>query len=663
VRKFLFLLSCALVPVPVAAQDACEPDDSCAPIDDLPTWQPSEAMITVTATGSRIEVEDTGQSVSVIDLAEIVEVQGADVARVLRRLPGVSISSNGGLGSFTGLRVRGAEAEQTLVLIDGIRVSDPAAPAGGFDLGNLTTGNIEKIELLRGSNSTVWGSDAVGGVLAITTRGRSDIADEAASVKGKEQRAGGFANAEYGSRGTAFVSAAGGVSGEQGALGASASFVRTDGFSAATVGTEADGFEQWSVSGQGRVYLSHAIEAFARVNYAEGELEIDGFPFPSFTLADTEEFQLTRQLSAAAGLLYDSGPLFVQASYAFADTARDNFDPAFGTAPGFTSDGRSDRIEAHGEWRPIGPLLVNFGADREWTEYRTLFDAGAKARSFGAYTQLGIEFGGLSGHVGGRIDDTSRFGSATSFGADVSYQIGDLRLKASVGEGFKAPSLFQLFSDFGNTALAPEKSTGFDIGLSFRSRAWVDYAGITLFRRDSENLIDFVSCFGVTGGICTNRPFGTYDNVGRTRAQGLEVEAGKSFGQSLRLRASYSFTDTSNRTPGSPNLGNALARRPEHAFTFSGDWQIEQTAFSPAVGADVRYSSGAFDNAANTVRLDDYLVVDLRLVVPLLEIGGTSQGTLDLFGRVENLFDERYQTAAGYGQAGRGVFAGVRVGF
>jgi vitamin B12 transporter len=614
--------------------------------DTIFTSQKDEGLITVTATGTRIEVEDTGQSVTVFGLGEIAEVQGADLTRVLQRVPGVTIARNGGAGSFTGVRVRGAEAEQLLTIIDGVRLSDPAAPGGGFDFGNLLTGDLEKVELLRGSNSTVWGSDAIGGVLVASTRASSTLS----------------ASAEYGARDTVSLAASGGLSGDNGFVGLSGSYFTTDGFSAAANGIEADGFEQWALNGQGRLYLSYAFELFAQARYAEGQLELDGFPAPVFAFADTEEYQDTRQLSAAAGATYDNGPLFIRASYSFADTARDNFDPAFG--PSFTSDGRSDRIDVKGEWRPIGPLLVNFGAEHEWLEYRTMFDAGSDTRIFGAYTQLGIEFGGLSAHVGARFDDHARFGSATSFGADVSYEVAaDLRLKASVGEGFKAPTLFQLFSDFGNETLRPEKSTSFDIGLTYSSRAWLDYAGITLFRRDSENLIDFVSCFGVTGGICTDRPFGTYDNVGRTRAQGVELEAGKTLGDALQLRAAYAFIETENRTAGSVNRGKVLARRPEHALTLSADVEFDPgSEFTPTLGAEMRFVSEAFDDAGNSVPLDDYVVIDIRATKPLLMIDEDTQRTLDIFARVENVTDAGYQTAAGYASPGRGVFVGIRTG-
>ncbi|OZA92384.1 MAG: TonB-dependent receptor [Erythrobacter sp. 34-65-8] len=631
-RKYLFLSSLAFVSAPAWAQD--DADDRVVIADR----KLDEATITVTATGTRMEVEATGQPVTVLGEAEITSVQGADLARVLERVPGLTLSRNGGAGGFTGVRLRGAEAEQTLAVLDGVRVADPASPGGGFDFGNLLAMNLEKLEVLRSSNSTVWGSDAIGGVVVASTSAASGLR----------------ASAEYGARDTATGAVSGGIGGERGFLGASASYFRTDGFSSAASGTEADGFEQWALNGQGRLYLSDSFELFARGRYAEGTLDLDGFPSPLFALADTLETQETRQIAASAGAVYDSGPLYLQASYSLAETERDNLDPAFG--PTFTSKGTSDRIALRGEWRPIGPLLVHFGGEHEWSDYRTLFDAGESTRIFGAYTQLGIEYGGFSARVGGRIDDHARFGTANSFGADLSYELADdLRLRASVGEGFKAPTLFQLFSDFGNEALTPEKSTSFDLGLALGERTMSGrrfHGAATVFRRDAEDQIEFASCFGSTAPLCATRPFGFYENLGRVRAQGFELELGARPSERLTARAVYAYVETENRTLGSARLGNTLARRPRHALTVSADWQVPLAGLT--LGADVRLVGDSFDNAANTVPLDGYEVVTLRASLPVGD-------TVELFGRVENLFDTQYQTAAGYAQAGRGAFVGARL--
>ncbi|QZH74387.1 MAG: TonB-dependent receptor [Erythrobacter sp.] len=630
--KYLFfgVSLAALSAVPAVAQ---EESDVVTIADVIRT---DEATITVTATGTRIEVEDTGQAITVLGEDEIRSLQGPDLTRVLERVPGLAISRNGGLGGFTGVRLRGAEAEQVLVVLDGVRVADPASPSGGFDFGNLLSGNLAKVDVLRGSNSTIWGSDALGGVIVASTRAASELA----------------ASAEYGADDSLTAAASGGVSDEDtGFLGASASYVRTDGYSAAASGTEADGFEQWVLEGHGRYYFSDTFEVFARLRQVEGTLDIDGFPAPTYSLADTDEVQDTRQTFGSAGAVYDSGPLFVQASYAFADTARDNLDSS--GAETFTSEGRSDVVSVRGEWRPIGPLLLNFGAENEWTSYETLFEPGDNTRIFGAYAQGGIEWRGISGHIGARFTDHADFGSDVSFGADVSYEVAqNWRLRASIGEGFKAPSLFQLLSDFGNASLTPERATSFDLGLAYGDRAlfhnWRSpyYGAVTLFRRDTSDQIAFVSCFGVTGGICTDRPFGTYDNIARTRAQGVEAEFRARVAEGLVFGAAYAFTDTENRA-----TGNSLARRPRHAATLTGEWQA---TYSLTLGADVRIVSDSFDDAGNFVRLDGYEVLTLRAAFDVSD-------TVQLFGRVENVWDEQYQTAAGYGTRGRAAFVGARL--
>lgn len=610
--KYLFLLNAALTAQPLFAQA-------------------EETGITVTATGTRSEVEDTGQPVTVIGQDEIDAVQGADVTRVLRRAPGVAITRNGPPGAFTGVRVRGASAEQLLVLVDGVRVADPAAPGGGFDFGNLGAGEIEKLDLLRGSNSTIWGSDAIGGVLLVTTRARRGL----------------IASGEYGSDDSTYLTASGGAGSDAFFVGGSAGWQRTDGYSAAASGSEPDGFEQWSANAQARAYLSPAFELFALGRYAKGNLDLDGYPAPNYTFADTAESQRTRQYSGAAGAIYDSGPLYLRGSYSFSDTERATFDPAFGPAPNYTTDGHSHRGDLRGEWRPIGPLILNFGGEAEWTSFGSMFDARQGTHIWGAYAQAGVEYGKLSAHAGLRHDRHARFGGATSLGADLSYTVAaELRLRASYGEGFKAPTLFQLLSDYGNDALQPERSRSFDLGLAWRTRAAPTWGAVTLYRRDSRNLIDFVSCFGVTGGICVNRPFGTYDNVGRARAQGFEVEFGLAPSERLRTSVAYSYLDAKDRANGAQ-----LARRPRHALTAAVDWT---SPIGLVLGGDVRLVGDSFDDAAGAVPLDGHALADLRASLPLGE-------RFELYGRIENLFDARYTEVAGYGTRGRAGFVGARL--
>ena len=622
VFKHLFLLNAAAIAAPLAAQEAPAADEPVIIADKR------SVPITVTATGLATDIGNTGQSVTVIERAEIEAIQGADIARVLARAPAVSLIRNGPLGSFTGASVRGAASEQLLVLIDGVRVADQASPGGGFDFGTLLATNVASLDLLRGANSTIWGADALGGVLDVSTRGRGGLS----------------ASLEYGARDTLTAALSGAVEGEGYFIGLDGSALRSDGFSAATAGAERDGLRQFGLGGSAFVDVASNLEAFARVRYSQSDLEIDGFPAPGFTLADTLETQRTRRYSGAMGLNYYGQDLTLRASYGLSDTERGNRDPVFG--PTFASDGRTGSLTLRGEYRAIGGLTLAFGGEHQRSSYRTSFDNRESASVTGGYLQAGWVMGGLAAHAGARVDDHGRFGSEVSLGGDVSYGFGGgWRVKASVGEGFKAPTLFQLFSDFGNEGLRPERSVSYDLGVEHGRRGEGLHLALTAFRRESEDLIGFASCFGSGDPRCVARPFGFYDNIDRARAQGIELEAGAQVTEGLRIAGHYALVDTQNLA-----TGRDLNRRPRHAATVFADYAAP---FGLSLGADLRLVGASFDDVAETVRLGGYELVDVRAAFEVLE-------GIELFGRVENAFDADYQTAAGYGSPGRGAFVGVR---
>jgi vitamin B12 transporter len=616
--KYLIFLTSTLVAAPAVA----EPQ--------------RDSFITVVATGDPIALDQSGQPVSVISKAEIDRIQGPDLTRVLERAPGVTISRNGGAGGFTGIRVRGADAEQLLVLVDGVRVADTASPGGGFDFGNLLAGSIDKLELLRGANSVVWGSQAIGGVLAIRTR----------AIEGVE------GSAEVGAHDSRYATLSGGGAAGPVWGGLSASFHDSDGISAAEGGAEQDGYRQWQVTGRARADLTPTFALVANARYADARLDIDGFPPPAFTFADTPERQDTREWSARAGFAYNGSGLNLSGGYALSDTRRELFDPAFGPASYFTTRGRSERAELAASVPLSAGFDFDFGADREWTRFATgPFGSKGHATLSSGHGLLRYHPGPrLTLAAGARIDGHSRFGSEITLGANGTVQVGGgWRVRASYGEGFKAPTLFQLLSDFGNPALAPERSRAYDIGFERGDRNGPLHLALTAFRRDSRDLIDFVSCFGGTGGICTGRPFGTYDNVERARAEGAELELGARLSDRFTAQAAYSYTRSRNRASGLD-----LARRPRHALTVSADWDTPLAGLT--LGGDLRLVGDSFDDAGNFIPLDGYAQATLRASMPLGD-------HFEVFGRVENLTDAQYQTAAGYGTYGRSAYAGVRTRF
>ncbi|HEY6815007.1 MAG TPA: TonB-dependent receptor [Croceibacterium sp.] len=633
-RSHLILLAMVAAPQAAAAQDsapgATDAEEQIVIADTI-----RESYITILATGTRQYLLHNGQSIAAFERADIESVQGPDLTRLLERSPGVTFSRNGGPGSFTGVRVRGAEGEQLLVLLDGVRVADTASPGGGFDFGNLLMGNLAKVELQRSSNSTIWGSQALGGVLAATTD-----SSEAFST-----------SLEYGDNDTVYATAGAGLSAGPATLSVRAGHYTTEGFSSAAGGTEADGFRQTELAGRAEVTVLQGLSAFVTGRAADGRLEIDGFPAPAFTLADTAEYQETRQRSGAAGVRYWSTDLELQAAASIADTERDSFDPAFGPDPNYTTDGESERGELRGRWSFAQHLALDFGAEKEWQRFSSLFDPLRETAIGGGYAQLDYDGRSLHLAAGVRRDEHRDFGGEWSFGADAAWDLEPVRLTASYGEGFKAPTLFQLHSDFGNAALAPERSQSFDAGASVNIGSVT--LGLTAFRRDTEDLIGFVSCFGVATGICTGRPFGTYDNIGQARAQGFEAQADVQIGYFVTFGAAYTLLDAEDRTPGSATEGNDLARRPKHTLTLTGDWRPSDEV---SLGADLRVVSDSYDDAFNTVPLDGYATLALRGEWDANE-------WVTLFGRVENVWDEDYQTAAGYATEGRAAHIGARARF
>ncbi len=599
-KKYMISVSCAALLALVPTVAVAERSD----------------VIVVSAAGSETPISATGKSITVLTRDEIESVQGPDITRVLERAPGLTINRNGGLGATTSLRIRGSGNDQVLTLIDGVRVADPASIGNGYDITNLLPGNVERIEILRGSNSTIWGSSAVGGVILIDT------------VQGET---GARLSAEYGSRESAYLS--GNASYAEGSFGITAygSYFETEGFSALASGTEKDGFEQLAGGANAYLKISDQLTLRASGRYADGTVEIDNF-------GDTEDTQDTEQYSGSASLDYNGAGFDATATYSFADTERLSTS-AFGP---FIADGNLNRGDLRTTIALAEPVTLYTGGYYEWTNYSTNFGGDADLERRGGYAQLGLAQGPLNINAGARIDDGPLFGSEVSLGADASFALSDnARLHASYGEGYRAPSLFQLFDGFsGNPDLQPEDSANYDIGLEVGTRGGMFVFDVTLFQRDIDNQIEF-----------DNSTF-VYFNTESVRARGVEMEATLSPTDRLTVLAAYTILDTQLRS--APNAGNEQGRRPDEALTLSVDWTAPFAGLN--LGADVRAVSGSFDRNANLTRLDAYELVTLRASVQVTD-------DIALFGRVENLLDDQYQTAAGFNTADRGVFAGVRAAF
>ena len=580
---------------------------------------------TIIIEGSRLNQTQTevGSSVTIITADDIDEL-GFDFALdAVAAAPGVTINSNGAFGGSASVRIRGASSEQTLVLIDGVAVNDPTSPGGGFNFARLDTENIERIEVLKGPQSTLWGTDAIGGVVSITT-------------KRPEEGLGGSAFGEYGSFNTFRGGASVGNATQTGDFRLAIVATSSDGISKADENNgnpEDDAYEALTFSAKGGLNLGRDVRLAADLLWTDAEAEFDSFSGQAQgSVADGDEVSETEEISANVSL---TGSLFDDRLenlilVGYSDINRENITNG---APSFSAEG--DRLL----YRYQGTLNINaqntlaFGAEREETTSRgeeTSIDG-----LFALYEFKPNEKVTLTGGL--RIDDHERFGSETTGRVAAAYNPTDtLTLRTSWGQGFKAPTIFQTtFFCCGATApnadLQAETSEAFDIGLDWRSQEGKAEAGITYFDQDTENQISF--SFAVGG----------YENIAEVASQGVELYGLYRLTDWLTVSADYAYIDAENGD------GEPLVRLPEH----SGDLTVSVDPEGPLSGAVLLRYNGEEQNTNGTT-LDSWTRVDVTGSYDLNE-------SVELFGRIENLFDEEYQQILGYGTPDLSGYLGIRL--
>lgn len=652
-RQALIVTSSVLALCIAGAAHAQTADKAAAP--DIAGGAAANASpeVVVVANRSPERIDMVGQPVTVLTLKQLQADQEPVLSDVLARTPGVSFNRNGGPGATTSLMIRGADADQTTVLIDGVKINDPSSPASGFDFGGLLVGDISRVEVLRGIQSVLYGSQAMGGVVNIIT------ASPTKPFQGDAQIEGGSYSTGYAKVGV------GGVQGPWTWRIAANAYTSTgiSAYDKALGGKEADGYRTQGVSGRLGYAFTPDVSLDLRGLYIQGRNKFDGFSTPTFTFGDDSEYGATREQVAYAGLNFGllGGRLKNRLAAQYTLTQRDTYDPADApTTKTFDGRGTNQRVEYQGGYDFAPGWKGVFGAESERESITTsspAFDyppglppTKADATTNSAYGQLqGEVIPGLNLTGGLRHDDHSTFGSHTTGQIAGAWSLngGATVLRASWGQGFKAPSLYQLFSDYGTRSLKPEQSHGWDAGIT--QRFWDGKAEVsaTYFDRDSTNLIAFV------GSPCTaTQFFGCYANIQRAEASGVELSGLLRPIEGLQLDANYTHTDATNRSPGS-TFGKRLARRPEDTANLGASyvWPMKLTT-----GVAVRYAGDSFDNVANTTRLKSYTLVDLRASYPL------GHG-LEVYGRVENLFDKSYETIAKYGSLGRAGYIGLRATF
>lgn len=632
-----------------------------------PSFADDTETVVVTATRTPQPLSRTGQSLTVIT-AEGLEGQQVNVASdILQETPGLMINRNGGVGQLGTVSLRGAEPGQTVVLIDGIRINDPSATDGIALISDILVNNIDRIEILRGPQSTLYGSDAIGGVVNILTK-RGAPEDLALTL-----------STEGGAFDTYHLNAAAAGTFDRIDYGVGINLYGTRGVSAADSrngNPEPDGYKNIGATTNMRIHATDNVSIDLRGFYSHGRAQFDDnfifLPPSVFRVADSGANNRQELFTGYAGINIDLFGGVFQNRFAMIGTEnrRFYFDSAFDTIHLNSDDlGTSLRFEYQGvvDVEPLTQLV--FGAETEHTGFRgdsfssffpSTTDKGS-SRITGYYFEAQHRLlDQVTLTAGVRYDDDPKFGTHTStkFAAawaipdEVSRGVGldSWRIHANYGDGFKAPSLFQQFSEFSNpiTQLKPETARGWEFGTDTTLSPFGTPVTMSLvyFERHTTNMIDFVNCPGGGPG-CATRPFGFYDNVGRTRASGFEAEATIHPIDTISFSANYTNLSAVDLTM-SPH--QALIRRPHNKANATLSWTPD-TDWS--LTASITYAGPRFDDPGVRLRLADYTLAD---------IFGSWEMTdhFELFARVENLLDRHYEPEFGYGAPGRGIFAGLR---
>ncbi len=585
----------ALLPGNALAQSAIELDEAVVYSGLIP--------VDINRTGATIEVLET----------EDLETGAQSIEDALDALPGISTSSNGTLGTVTALRLRGLDGKYIGVTIDGIEVTDPSSVQTSFNFGTLTRGFPGRIELAKGNQTAIYGSDAIAGAINITTW-RPDRP--------------GFSwggALEAGSYGTVSSTLNIGRLDSDGEIALTLSAIRSDGISAQDGNTEADAFNQAAAT----FYLSRDVSEAVT-------LGLSALQSSSLTEIDASATDPTGEAhedrsGARAFALIDAGTISHELAASYYEVTR--FDP-FSV---FTNEfiGKRTKLEYIGT-AEIGPdVTIAFGA--EWCEELSILDgAGEKASNGAVFGELQYALSPeADATISLRHDVFSDFDDQTTGRAALVYRLsGDTTIRASVGTGYRAPSLYERFGPFGLATIQPETSIGGDLGIESTIGATTFAA--TAFHTKIEDRIDY--------DFATS----TYNQVpGTTVSQGVELSARTNVGRA-EIYGNYTYTNAEID-------GTRLLRVPRHDLTLG----LAAPITANITGAlEVRHVRDRLDvnDAFATVAADDYTVANATISYAVND-------NAEAYLRVENLFDEDYQTANSFNTPDRSFYVGLRASF
>jgi vitamin B12 transporter len=615
-------------------------DERTKSMPDLPPVDPSPIVVTASRAADE-KASETPASATLVDATRIERIGAPLVSDSLRLIPSVAVAVSGPQGSLTQVRIRGAEANHTLLFVEGIRANDPASGnEPRFEL--LDADLASRIEVVRGPQSALWGSEAIGGVVAVQGPAPGEGGSEAFVEAGSHRQLRGAARTSIGDedRGLSL-----GVAGE-----------RSDGIDSFSGDGDKDGFGHVALRGSGRFRLSPDLLLGASGFAIKGHSQFDGFDPLTFLHADTLDESRNRLAAGrVTALLGGRGSRYLLAAFGLLGSSNRN---SLDGEPINRTSARRSTAELEGGFALSGHQFVA-ALESEHERFS------ARDTGFGGFTRqdrsrdhrsLTVEWrsapvGPVSGGLAVRHDIFSRFKDATTLRGSVIVDLGSgVSIAGNYGQGIAQPSFFDLFGFFpgsfvGNPGLKPESSRGGEISVRYIARPLA--LAVTYYRQRLRH--EIVDVFDPETFLSS-----TANSAKRSRRRGIEAEASYSPGDALRLTATYAWLDASEPTaPGGGQLKEQ--RRPRH----SGSVAVDGSRGRLSYGASIAYTGERIDTdfdlfPARRVRLAPYWLADARIAWKLT-------GSLEAHVRVANAFDDRYQDVVGYRTEGRSIHGGLRL--
>jgi vitamin B12 transporter len=592
----------------------------------------------ITATRVATPLNQVAGSLTIVGEDEIAARQLRSLPDILATVPGLNVVRAGGAGGQTSLFTRGTNSNHTKILLDGIDIADTSTPSGATDLGKFLAGDIARVEVLRGPQSGLYGSDAIGGVVNIITK-----AGEGPLVLSGSAEAGSF---------DTFNQSAS-LTGSDGAFSYRATLQHEH--AGATPVTplnllppgqvrNPDYFDNLTASTKLGLGLAEGITLGLTARWSQNLSKVTGDAFSLLTFASSPSAFQTRiagqnwQTRATAN--WNLGRLDQTLGFAYGSNQSRTDDPDNGP---LASSGERIKLDWQGNVTLAEGHQLVLGAETARDAVHLPISAGYTTNA--GFAEINSDFGSgiaVSGSV--RYDDNSQFGDKMTWRIAPSVALGDtgLRLKGSFGTGFKAPSLDQLYHSypafffFANPNLKPETSNGYEIGLE--GKVWDVTAGATWFHSDIRNLI-------ATDPVT----FSTVVNIGQARTQGVEAFAAWRPLEDVSFRADYTFTEAVDK-----GTSLALIRRPNHKASVTGGWQFLPDADISATLLYVGpWVDGSRDFSIPRLKTDGYVTVNVAARWQATE-------RFTLYARGDNLFDESYQNPVGFLAPERAFHVGVQ---